>query len=435
MHKILRNPVFLGGLFFSIQLFLILLISPEKNLLQAWLALASHWDSEWYEAIAKFGYINIDGPLHSGLQNANVVFFPGYPYLARACILLFEVDAKIALLLVSQTATLFFWCLFFYILRQVKWYEQLYAALLIMTFPTSWFLFTGYSESFFILTCCLMLWLAMEKRWIFSGVSGALMTATRIIGIPVLIAPLLSTIVIKSSQLISLLRNLPQEESRSKYRNKHFFSNIQAYSPPTLMAILGSLGCLGFLALCAIHFGSWHLYFDMERIGWKGTADPLFLFKLPTWLPPPFGYHIDLAPPLPNAYAHVFIFKCFRLAAYTFSETLVPVFLWISILFSICLFKKTHHLDHKSLTWYFGAVLLFLFTCFSLSTRHYESMSRCLYPVWILLIISDVIHPDKIFLFRLGRIKLAVTMFFIVLISFGFWLQLLNRFLLGWWVA
>ncbi|MDP3705113.1 MAG: hypothetical protein Q8R24_04295 [Legionellaceae bacterium] len=418
MPKILRNPLFLGSLFFSMQLFLILFICPEKNLLQAWLSLASHWDSEWYEAIAKFGYINIDGPLHSGLQNANVVFFPGYPYLVRACILLFGIDAKIALLLVSQTATLCFWCLFFYILRHIKWHEQFYAALLVMTFPTSWFMFTGYSESLFMLMCCLMLWLAMEKRWLLSGISGVFMTSTRIIGIPVLIAPLLSIIAIKSSEFSPFIR-----------------SNLRTLSPPTVTAIFGSLGCLGFLTLCAIQFGSWHLYFDMERINWKGTADPLFLFKLPTWVPPPFGYNIDLAPPLPNAYEPLFSLKCFKLAAYTFSETLVPIFLWISILFSIAMFKRTHRHDTRSLTWYFGAVLLFLFTCFSLSTRHYESMSRCLYPVWILLIISDVIHPEKVFLFRLSRFKLNSAIIAIVFISFGFWLQLLNRFLLGWWVA
>lgn len=415
MQKLIRHPIFLGTCFFSIQLFLILLICPEKNWSQAWLSLAAHWDSEWYEAIAQFGYINIDGPLHTGLRNANVVFFPGYPYLARVLILVFGLNAKVALLLVSQTAALLFWCIFFHIIRQAKYYEQFFAAILVLCFPTSWFLFMGYSESVFILCCCLMLWFATEKRWVLSAISAVLMTATRLIGVPVLIAPLLAMIVTKSLSF--------KKET------------LLELSAPCLIAIVGAFGCLGFLLYCAVEFGSWHLYFDMERIGWKGTADPWFLFKLPTWLPPPFAFDVDYAPILPNGYAQLFIFKFFRLAAYTFSETLVPIFLWILIFYSIALFKKNHHPDSKSLSWYFGALLLFLFTCLSLYTRHYESMSRCLYPVWILLIISDVIHPHKVFLFRLNKPKLIVLMVVISLLSLGFWLQMLNRYFLGWWVA
>jgi len=421
LKNITHHPFFLGCLFFTVQLSLILFICPEKTLATSWLSLATHWDSEWYEAIAQFGYINIDGPTHTGLTHANVVFFPGYPYLARLCIVLFGINAKTALLVISQSAALLFWCLFFYIIRHVKYTEQLCAALLVMTFPTSWFLFTGYSESLFMFACCLTLWLALEKRWILSSLSGVLMTATRLVGVPVLIAPLLSLMVMKFTKKRPLIVNGN--------------ATTQTLKSPSLLVFFGALGCIGFLTYCAIAFDSWHLYFDMERIGWKGTADPLFLFKLPTWLPPPFGYDLDLAPPLPNGYASLFILKCFRFAAYTFSETLVPIFLWIGILFFICLCKKTHRLDQNSLTWFLGAALLFLLTCFSLSTRHYESMSRCLYPVWVLLVISDIIHPDKIFLFRLGRMKLSIAMLVITFISFGFWLQLLNRFFLGWWVA
>ena len=116
MRKLAKNPIILGLFAFLVQLSLILLICPEKTLLSAWLSLASHWDSEWYEAIAQYGYINTSFPQSSGLRSANVVFFPGYPYLARLLILLFGINAKAALLLVSQTATFLFWCLFFHII-------------------------------------------------------------------------------------------------------------------------------------------------------------------------------------------------------------------------------------------------------------------------------------------------------------------------------
>jgi hypothetical protein len=155
-------------LFFLTQFSIILCLCPEKTIRTSWLSLASHWDSEWYEAIANNGYLNLDGPAHSGLQNANVVFFPGYPYFARLLKVCFGLNTKAALLTISEGAALLFWCLFFHITRLAKRYQQLCAALLVGTFPTSWFLYMGYSESLFIFHCCLMLWFVTQKKWAFS---------------------------------------------------------------------------------------------------------------------------------------------------------------------------------------------------------------------------------------------------------------------------
>jgi hypothetical protein len=86
--------------------------------------------------------------------------------------------------------------------------------------------------------------------------------------------------------------------------------------------------------------------------------------------------------------------------------------------------------------WFFAAFFLFLLTCFSLSTRFYESMSRCLLPAWVLLVISDAIHPDGIVFFKSRAIRWNVILLWIYwVVAGGFWLQLLNRYYLGWWVA
>ncbi|MCR9193000.1 MAG: hypothetical protein NXI01_10200 [Gammaproteobacteria bacterium] len=408
----LRHPICLGALFFGLQLALTLIVSPEKSICNAWLSLASHWDSEWYAAIAQHGYVNTNGPEYSGLLTANVVFFPGYPYLARGLVLWFGIKPAIALLMVSQTATFLFWCVLFYILRSSG--RSVLAALLIAVFPTSWFLLMGYSESVFLLCCCAMLGLATKQHWSVSWLSGIGMTATRLIGLPVLAAPLLSQMILN-------------------YRSaKPWRGLVQQTFRPIIMIPIGALGCVGFLGYCATHLGSWHLYFDMERIHWKGTSDPGFLFKLPTWVPPPWGYHLDLAPPLPNRWTNVFSGDMFRVAAYTFSEMLVPMFIWISLFFGVRLWKHRQKIDQDSLTWYIAAVLMLLFSCFSLSTRYYESMSRCLFPVWVLLIVSDALNLNDSFFFS-KKTSFITTM--VILISSGFWLQMLNRFLLGWWVA
>lgn len=424
MKKTMQHPLVLGSLFFIIQLSMILSMCREIDMMQAWLSLASHWDSEWYAAIAQYGYINIDGPEHSGLLNANVVFFPAYPYLARILVLLCHIDAKLALLLVAQISAFFFWCFLFYILRHLSWQKQVYAAMLILAFPTSWFLFMGYSESLFIVCCCVVLMMMTKKRWVYSGLWGILLTATRLIGVPVLAAPL-------GAWMIMNAVRLPQQ-----LRSTEVGRMVKDMIPPGLMIPIGSLGCLCFLAYCAVHFGSWHLYFDMERIGWHGTADPLFLFKAPTWLPPPWGYPVDLAPALPNVWGRVFVFDVYRWAAYTFSECLVPIILWLELFFGVWLWKQRRHISETCLVWYVAGLLLFLLTCFSLSTRYYESMSRCLLPVWVVLIISDALNDHCSFLFRSSQpIIQRVIMMGLMVIGFGFWIQLLNRFLLGWWVA
>ena len=466
MHKIIRNPLFLGTFVFIFQLGLILLICPEKSLSDAWLNLGSHWDSEWYEAIAQYGYVNTSFPQSSGLRTANVVFFPGYPYLARLLIFSLGISAKAAILLVAQIATWIFWCFLFHLLRTTHWTHQLTACLLIMFFPTSWFLYMGYSESLFILSSCLMIWYATQHKWFQSSLGGLVMTATRLIGLPALAAPLFATILTHLSGL------------KKQIKNSNYWFVFYELWPQCLIGIIGSLGCLSFLLYCQFKFGSWHLYFDMERLFWSGTADPLFLFKGATWLPPPIGYPADFAPPLPNGYASLFIFNFFRLAAYTFSETLVPLFFWLFTFVSVLTYRHRKSLDKTSLTWFIAAILLLLFNCFSLSTRHYESMSRCLYPVWILFIISEMTHPQGGSLFSCfeaaqpqsdlqqritidtllirrdaapsprvrgerkkvgnyfkGKRTLIPIILLYLYFSGGYWLQLLNRYFLGWWVA
>lgn len=410
-----------GSLVSILQLLIVLSISPEQNWVDAWYSLASRWDSEWYAAIAQYGYVNLDGPIHCGLKNANVVFFPGYPYLARGLVLTLHMEAKTALLVVSQSATWLFWGCLFHILRHLSWVKQFCAAGLILVFPSSWFLVMGYSESLFILACCLTVSWITEKQWLRSSMMGIVMTATRLIGLPVLATPLLSIFLLKFSQIKTIL----QDSNRDWLRREIIL--------PNLMLMFGTLGVLGFFTYCAHFFGSWHLYFDMERIHWSGNADPLFLFEMQTWLPPPWSSSLDMAPALPNVWSKILFFDFFRVAAYTFSEILVPCFMALSLVF---IYKQLRARNEKTLIWFVAGLLMLLFTCFSLATRHYESMSRCLLPVWVVWVISDALNEKQSLFFNGKRSVFQYTgLGCFVLISLGFCLEMLNRFYLGWWVA
>lgn len=423
MKRSLPNPYILGVFIFCTQLALIIVVSSHgKSLLNTWLSLANHWDSEWYAAIAKLGYINIDGPYNTGLQNANVVFFPGYPYLARILIKTFNLNPKIAILIVSQFFCMLFWIIFCKIITNATVYRQVIAILLVAFFPSNWFLYTAYAESTFIFTTIFAIWMFINNKWLTASIAAMFMTATRIIGVPILIAPMIATIYINRQKLYNF------------GKNEQFHEIFNILFKPTIFGFVGILGALGFFIYCQIEFNSWHLYFDMEEFGWKGKAYPLFLFKSTTWLPPPFGYDLDLAPILPNNYGKIFP-DFYRLAAYTLSETLVPVFIWLSLTYAFCLYLVRDKINVDSLLWFLSAMLVLFFSCLSLYTRYYESMSRCLYPVWILLILSDISHPNKVLLFKLSKNKLISISIILLVMSGGYWLQLLLRFNLGWWVA
>lgn len=418
------KPLILGCSVFVLQLLLVLGICAEKSWLDAWLSLASHWDSEWYAAIAQNGYVNLDGPIHCGLKNANVVFFPGYPYLARGLVLGLHLQANTALLLVSQSAALLFWCSLFYILRHLSWLKQCFAALLILVFPTSWFLVMGYSESLFILVCCLTILWMTEKQWLRSGVMAMMMTATRLIGLPILAVPFFTACLLQYSQI-----KIAMQTANRDWLSKEIIQ-------PSLILALGALGCGGFFIYCAQYLGSWHLYFDMERLHWSGTADPLFLLHMQTWVPPPWGYPLDKAPALPNTELIRLPFGFLRVAAYTFSEILVPFFMWLGMLFSYRLFKIRKRIDEKTLVWFIAGGLILLFTCFSLATRHYESMSRCLLPVWVLWVISDAFAgKESLFFSKKGSIVKCSLLLIWIGVCLSFWLEMLHRYCLGWWVA
>ncbi len=416
------RPLLLGSLIFFLNLGLILIIiSGGRSFSSTWLSLASHWDSEWYEAIAQYGYINIDGPYKTGLRNANVVFFPGYPYLARSLINVLNINSKVALLIVSQFFTLFFWILVCNIIKEADWYKQVAVILLLAFFPTSWFFYTGYSESSFIFATVLSLWLFQNNKWILAGIIAAYMTSTRIIGTPVLIVPFLTIFILNSQKVVIF------------WQQNAIHRLINLFFKPSLIGIIGVCGVGGFLLYCQLKFGSWHLYFDMEKFGWHGEAYPYFIFKIQTWLPPPWGFGLDFAPIIPDKSGIFFGTKFFRLAAYTFSETLVPIFMWTSVIFSYFIFKNKKEI--RSLSYYLAMILILLFYCLSLYTRYYESMSRCLYSVWILLILSDISHSEGIFIFKLKKYNFFIFVGVLLFIMSCYWLQLLNRFNLGWWVA
>ncbi|MDE3154045.1 MAG: hypothetical protein KGN76_03040 [Acidobacteriota bacterium] len=147
-------------------------------------------DSGWYFGIARYGYAYVAG------GRSNLAYFPVYPLLMRYLGRLFGrgmFDYYLAGALISWTAFALALVVLYRLARldlsrRAAERAVLYAAI----FPFAFFFGKVYTESVFLLTTVTAFYAFRTRRWGLGGVSGALMTATRVNGVMAL--PLLAWI-------------------------------------------------------------------------------------------------------------------------------------------------------------------------------------------------------------------------------------------------
>ena len=145
------------------------------------------WDAIWYIRVATDGYRTMAYANH----HVNLAFFPLYPLLLHAWLSIWPWSRVVAALLLANLCHLVASYLLFKLVRldygpaharRVVW--------LLALFPTSLFLFAGYSEALFLLClvgCC---YAVRTQRWWHAAICGGLAAATRPLGI-ILVGPLL----------------------------------------------------------------------------------------------------------------------------------------------------------------------------------------------------------------------------------------------------
>jgi hypothetical protein len=142
-----------------------------QNLVTAW----ERFDGLWFLRVATGGYVDGDG---------SAAFFPLFPLLIRILSPLLGGHPLAAALLISHAA--FFGALvIFYLLTESEYDEATArrAVLYLALFPTAFFFVAPYSESLFLLLAVSSLAAARRGRWAVAGVSGALASATRSVGV------------------------------------------------------------------------------------------------------------------------------------------------------------------------------------------------------------------------------------------------------------
>ena len=272
----------LAGLFVTLaQIFVAVgVIAPEGPLSFRYDTLIQH-DSYWFANIVERGYETTVPPIsHKMMEVSNVAFFPAYPALAALLRNGLGLSAYDALLVVAQIAAWGFWSYFFLFCERwgISPLLQFFGALAIVAHPTAFFLVAGYSESLFMMGLFgFMFWSSAEGRIakVLAVMHGAVMSATRIVGIPCAAFPVVRT----------LFKNgwTGLRDTRSW---------IRRYGSAIVVMLGATLGAGGFFLYCLYRWGRWDLYMLTQQAGWAIIPDYLAVFK-------PSSYHW-LVPALKN---------------------------------------------------------------------------------------------------------------------------------------
>jgi hypothetical protein len=152
-------------------------IFPHLNLktdYTGWFSIWQRFDANWYTTIADTGYGSIKGDDH---------FPPLFPVLIRTLKPLFG-SAFLAGLLISQVATLFAVKLLYDLF--LEWDDPTIAkrsTSFFLIYPTSFFLFSAYSESLFLVAALLSLRCMRNRSWAWAGFWAFCAILTRLQGV------------------------------------------------------------------------------------------------------------------------------------------------------------------------------------------------------------------------------------------------------------
>jgi hypothetical protein len=220
---------------------------PAHETTQGWHNLFTAWerfDALWFLRIADTGYIDGDG---------SAVFYPGYPLTVRLFSLILGGHPLAGGLLVSHLAT-FGSLVMLYFLTSGEWGERIArrTVLYLAIFPTSFFLLAPYSESLFLFFVLVSLWAARRGKWELAGLGGMGASATRNIGI-LLVLPLLT-------------------EAWHRFREGRDSAQL---ARGVIWSLLAAGGAVAYLSFCQQFFGDWQAPVQQQATWQRELAFPL----------------------------------------------------------------------------------------------------------------------------------------------------------------
>ena len=268
------RALFAGLLLTLAQVFFaVLVMAPSYSISLRYDSLIQH-DSYWFANIVDRGYGTTVPPIDRQLMEvSNVAFFPAYPVLTglvRSCLPFCSTYQ--AMLITAQLCAWGFWSYFFLLCHRwnISFSSQCLGALAIAAHPTAFFLVAGYSESLFLMTLLgFIYWSSKEggTAKFLAILHGFVMTATRIVGIPCALFP--------------VVRVIFRDGWRGLREVRSWWARYGSAIAVSIGAILGAVTFFGY---CLVRWGRWDMYMLTQRAGWAIEPDYLAIFK-------PKSYH------------------------------------------------------------------------------------------------------------------------------------------------
>jgi hypothetical protein len=280
------------GLLITIgQVALACLLSGEARFQDAYLGLFQ-WDGHWYGHIAERGYQSpahmyfvdhffMKMSRHGDLPFGNVAFFPAYPLLGRFLHSALGLRTEHALLLTSQLGCWGLWSylLLFFQRWGVSGPLAALGVLAILIHPASFYLVASYSEPVFLMGVVGFLFWSGKPgagAWILAALHGCLMTATRLVGLPLAVWPFCQRLL--GGRWLGDYKRQGRPPALTTISSKSDETQ-RALLPALVLGGVASLGSLLFFAYCQWRFGQWDLYMKTEEAGWKVHANYLAIFS------------------------------------------------------------------------------------------------------------------------------------------------------------
>lgn len=139
------------------------------------------WDGQWYLRILHDGYAYVPDAAQP------TAFFPLLPWLTQGVLRIVRSELA-AILIVTNAAALGAVCAFFVAIREWRGERIARSALiLLLAWPTSYVLWSFYSEALFIAASAVALWAFHRNRHVVVVVAAAAATMTRVPGILIVV--------------------------------------------------------------------------------------------------------------------------------------------------------------------------------------------------------------------------------------------------------
>ena len=223
------------------------------------------YDGRWYDIIATDGY-----SFHGTSQQSAVAYFPGYPLLLRILHSITTVDVRLLGTLVTiafgaGVAVLFHrWCR-----EHATPIVARYALVTYLLYPYAFYLFGAvYADALFLFATIGAFLLLEHDHPVLAGLAGAVASATRPLGIAVIIG------------LVAVMLWRRHAVSRDGRRMRFAWRSLRPSDGGVLLSVAGLVAYMIYLG---VRFGHPLAFDEVQRAqGWDQGSGPRTWFKI-TW--------------------------------------------------------------------------------------------------------------------------------------------------------